>query len=429
MRFAWVRAHPFGPFGDETLGFGAGMNVVYGPNEAGKSTWHAALYAGLCGMRRGSGPGSAEDRRLRERHRPWSAGSGWAVSTLVELEDGRRVELSRDLATRNDCRASDADRAGRDYGGEILYDGAPDGSRWLGLNRKSFLAVSSVRQAQILGLLDDAATLQEDLQRAAATGGSSATAAAARGYLTRYRRERIGSAQSRSRPLPKARGEVERARAALERARQAQADYRHVASRAERLDREANAVAERAAAVRAVLAGREAEEAERRAARAAELAARFPDGPPRDAHHDRLAEQVVAALATWRARPNPRPPSGPPVEALERELAAAAEEAGGRTRFVPRRAWAAMVGAAGTAAAVTLLLAGLPLAALAAAGLGLLGLVWSWVGPRWVGPASDGPGGRTSAGRRAWLRERLAHRREVDRRHAEDVERRARAAG
>ena len=429
MRFASVRAHPFGPFGDETLGFGAGMNVVYGPNEAGKSTWHAALYAGLCGMRRGPGPGSAADRRLRERHRPWSAGSGWAVSTLVELEDGRRVELSRDLATRNECRASDADRAGRDYGAEILHDGAPDGSRWLGLNRKSFLAVSSVRQAQILGLLDDAATLQEDLQRAAATAGSSETAAGARGCLARYRRERIGSAQSRTRPLPRAREEAEGARAAVERARQAQADYRRMAARAERLDREANAIVERAAAIRAVLADRKAAEAERRAARAAELAARFPDGPPRSAHHDGLAEQVVDALATWRARPTPRPPSGPPVEALEQELAAFAEEAGGRTRIVPLRAWAAMFGGAGTAAAVTLLLADLPLAGLAAAGLGLLGLMWGWVAPRWIGPASGRPGGRTSAGRRARLRERIAHRREVDRRHTEDVERRARAAG
>ena len=85
MRFTSVRAHPFGPFRDETLDLAAGMNVVYGPNEAGKSTWQAALFAGLCGTRRGPGAGSAAERRLRERHRPWSGGGAWAVSTLVEL--------------------------------------------------------------------------------------------------------------------------------------------------------------------------------------------------------------------------------------------------------------------------------------------------------------------------------------------------------
>ena len=52
MRFESVKAHAFGPFRDKTLELSPGMNVVYGPNEAGKSSWHAALYAGLCGRRR-----------------------------------------------------------------------------------------------------------------------------------------------------------------------------------------------------------------------------------------------------------------------------------------------------------------------------------------------------------------------------------------
>ncbi|MYG18353.1 MAG: AAA family ATPase, partial [Gemmatimonadales bacterium] len=46
MRFESVTAHRFGPFRDETLELAPGMNVVFGRNEAGKSSWHAALYAG-----------------------------------------------------------------------------------------------------------------------------------------------------------------------------------------------------------------------------------------------------------------------------------------------------------------------------------------------------------------------------------------------
>lgn len=432
MRFASVRAHPFGPFRDETLALSAGMNVVYGPNEAGKSTWQAALFAGFCGMRRGPGAGSVAERRLRSRHRPWSGGSAWAVSTLVELEDGRRVELSRDLADRADCRVSDADRAGRDYRAEILHDGAPDGSRWLGLNRRSFLAVSFVRQAQVLGLVDDAAALQEDLQRAAATAEDSETAAGARERLTRYRRERIGSAQSRTRPLPVARDEAERARDAVERARRAQANHRQAAVRVERLDREAAHWTERVAADRAVLAEREAAEAERRAARAAELSARFPDGPPHASGTDGVAEQVAAALATWRARPDSRPPSGPAVEELEQELARASSRADGWSRSGRRPRWAAYVGAAVgaavTAAAVALLLAGFPLAGSLAAGVGLIGLIWSWMGTRRLGKAwSTGHRSASEAWRTRML-ERIAHRREMDARHAIDVDRCRRAA-
>lgn len=90
MRFESVRAHPFGPFDDETLVLAPGLNVVYGPNEAGKSTWHAALYAGLCGMRRGKGATSTEDKRFRDHHRPWDGNGEWAASAVLALEDGRR---------------------------------------------------------------------------------------------------------------------------------------------------------------------------------------------------------------------------------------------------------------------------------------------------------------------------------------------------
>ena len=428
MRFESVRAHPFGPFRDAAIRLAPGMNVVYGPNEAGKSTWHAALYAGLCGQRRGRGGGSAEERRFRDRHRPWDAGGAWAVSALVALEDGRRVELRQDLATKVDCRASDADRAGRDYTGEILYDGAPDGSRWLGLTRKSFLAASSVRQAQILGILDDPAALQEDLQRAAATAGTDGTAARARELLVGYRRERVGSAQSRSRPLPMAGERVREAGAAVDRARQAQAEFRDHAARVDRCEQEARAAEERAAAVQVVLAEREATEAEHRATRAAELAARFPDGPPRPAEVGREAEQIAAALATWQTRPEPRRPAGADVETLERELAEADNPAVGEPASGVRSAapLAPVAAGIGIAAGIALILTDLTVAGLAAVALGFGSLAWWWAARRRPGPAA-GAAASAVVERCQRLRDQIDHRRETDRRYAEDLDRRRRA--
>ncbi len=421
MRFESVRAHPFGPFRDETLDLSPGMNVVYGPNEAGKSTWHAALYAGLCGVRRGPGAGRAEDRRFRDRHRPWDAGGAWLVSARVALADGRRVELRQDLAAKVGSHASDADRAGRDYTAEILHDGAPDGSRWLGLTRRSFLAASSVRQAQILGLLDDPGALQEDLQRAAATAGTDETAARALDLLQRHRREQVGSAQSRSRPLPMAQERVREASAAVERARKAQAEFRALGARIECTERAARAAEERAAAMRAVLAERAAAEARRRAERAAELASRFPDGPPRPVLHVGEAEQVAAALATWRSCPESQPPEGRDAESLARELAATdASVKGAASAVSPWPVAAAVAVAAGTALA----LADLPAIGVAVAAFGLGGLAWWWLAAR---PRKRAAAAAALPERRRWLRDRIAHRRDADRRFAADLERRRRA--
>ena len=159
MRFESVTAHAFGPLIDETLTFAPGMNVVYGPNEAGKSTWHAALYAGLCGMRRGGGQ-RKEDRDFRNRHKPWNGGDAWEVGAVIAREDRVRVELRHDLAAKTGT-ARDADIGGRDYAPEIIRDGAPDGAVWLGLDRNSFLGTACVRQADTVGVLEAADSLQQ----------------------------------------------------------------------------------------------------------------------------------------------------------------------------------------------------------------------------------------------------------------------------
>jgi len=43
MRVTHVVARAFGPFHGERLELAPGMTVVTGPNESGKSSWHAAL--------------------------------------------------------------------------------------------------------------------------------------------------------------------------------------------------------------------------------------------------------------------------------------------------------------------------------------------------------------------------------------------------
>lgn len=74
MRIRRVDARAFGPFDDAVLEPAAQMTIVVGPNESGKSSWMAAVYAGLCGMRRGRGARMLEDREFEARHKPWRGG-------------------------------------------------------------------------------------------------------------------------------------------------------------------------------------------------------------------------------------------------------------------------------------------------------------------------------------------------------------------
>ena len=322
MRFESVKAQAFGLLRDKELRFEPGMNVIYGPNEAGKSTWHSALFAGLCGQRRGRGRQQKPDREFQARHEPWDDKSSWEVGAVVVLDRGIRVELRHDLAGHTASSALDADIAGRDYANEIQYEGTPDGSRWLGLNRRSFLSVACIRQADILGVLEDADALQEDLQRAAATAGTDETAARALNLLTVFRKEHVGSQRAPTKPLLNSAQEVSAKRNALDRARLKHAEYLARSSKLAAHERTAtnrNRALEAACAVRAEAL---AAKAQGRLAKARKLSARFPDGAPHfSQEQDVTAQRTATALHDWDRCPKLRTPKGPTVQELEDRIA------------------------------------------------------------------------------------------------------------
>src|SRR5206468_5800466 len=171
---------------------------------------------------------------------------------------------SQDLAGRVQSRARDV-VLGDNVSMEIINEGTPDATRWLGLDRESFASVAAVSQAQVMAVADSAAALQDHMQRAAATRGTDATAAEAIERLKAFRREAVGAVRvGATGPMWAAMREQEGSDAALAEARRVHADY---------LDREARLEDASHANIRAhqALAGAEAALARREAD---ELAAR-----------------------------------------------------------------------------------------------------------------------------------------------------------
>ena len=424
MRFESVTAHAFGPFrGATPLKLAARMNVVHGPNESGKSSWHAALQAGLCGIRHGKGARRREDREFEQRRKPWRGPEGWEVEVVVALADGRRIALRQDLAARSGA-ARDADLADRDYSHEINQDGTLDGSRWLGLNRVSFLNTACVRQAEMLGVLNGADDLQDSLQKAADKADKDATAAQALLRLNDYRKLQIGSPRAPTRPLRIASKAVDDACARLTGAREAHVEYRRRRREVKELEAEVEAHRRRIRAVRAVQAENAASAAGQRLQRVLELGRRHADGPPREPVDDAdLADRVAAAVGAWEAAPPPpEPPRGETCEELEVRRASIAEErrllASARPRRRPARTPLAVgLGLLGVAGVCVWTRTPWPVFAggvtAAAAGIGF---IW-WAMERGRRGAGD-----TRAAREAVLAERLGHvNDEIDRRRADDA--------
>lgn len=319
MRIDEVVADAFGPFVKKRYRFAPRMTVVFGPNEAGKSSLHAALYAGLCGRRRGRGQ-RGEDQDFAASHRPWDGTGRWAVGAVVTLTDDRRIELQHDLEGKVACRATDD--FGRDVSGEIIHDGSPDGSRWVGLDRQSFLSTACVGQADVFAVVEDASQLQEELQRAAATAGKDETAARALALIDEFRRENVGKDQANStKPLRRAKERLANAQADLEGRKK---DHYALTDLSTRLDLAAAGEREARFQVQlleAALARRQASLLSAKLQRVKELSSRFAAGPPPNLpDDDELADSVARALQAWTKRPSISTLSGPTSEELESAL-------------------------------------------------------------------------------------------------------------
>ena len=332
MRVARVEALGFGPLNGEVLELAEGMTVVFGPNEAGKSSWHSALYAGVCGIRRARGRPSGSDQTFELRHRPWDGGP-WKVRAVVGLADGRRIELTQDLAAREGTAIDLA--TGRDVTGGILHEQVPDASRWLGLDRDVFRAVACVPQTALLLIRQQPGQLAEHLQRAAATAGTDATAAEAIRRIEDFLAEQVGTDRAWTKPLAKARADLLTAAQNLARAGQTHTDAAqlqeqlHDASQAKETAERQLCVAE------AADARHRADAAQDRWSQAAELAARYPEPPPQLAADDAAAQQARAAVSGYRSRPAVPALDGPSAAELDAKLAALPKAPAGDVKPAP----------------------------------------------------------------------------------------------
>lgn len=329
MWFSKIHARAFGPMKNQHLEFEKGLNIVHGVNESGKSSWHAAIVVSLCGLRRGPGRTNAE-REFEDRHRPWDSGDDdpWFVQAGVMFDDGRHIEIDRDLDDRKtDVRR--ADLGGRAFNDLPMNDGSPDSSMLLGLDRETFPMTASVRQASIVADLGESDALQQHLARAA-TGGAGETAAGALQRIGEYKKEHVGLDRSNSRrPLRLAKNAVESAEDDLETVKEAHRAYEELTSSLDTHRRRVHRLTGERAAVEAqrdyTTAKQEAERLGNAAREVDRWEKRFSDGDPSRSELPELTE-LAKALGGVENIPEPQYTSLESVEDLERRISALKSE-------------------------------------------------------------------------------------------------------
>jgi len=98
MRLLELHIDGFGKFHDRTISFNDGINIIYGKNEAGKSTLHTFIRGMLFGIERGRGRAAKND--LYTKYEPWE--NSWTYEGWLRLEkDGTIYRIERRFRKEN----------------------------------------------------------------------------------------------------------------------------------------------------------------------------------------------------------------------------------------------------------------------------------------------------------------------------------------
>ena len=231
MRVTRIEIEGFGTLQGMELRFGPTMNLVVGPNEAGKSTLQEAIVTGLYGLQ---SPDRAHSAPMEgaDRWRPWQGGT-FGLALEVLLEDGTELRIERDLDAQT-VRVFDVS-TGAELGDRFDHDasgGLQLGRHLLGVSRDIYTNTACISRSEVLRL-EDAGTIKEAIVALADSAHPDRTAQKVLDRLRTERAQRIGKPRARSGPLHDLEARLTELERQLAAARQARAAVDELAQKRE----------------------------------------------------------------------------------------------------------------------------------------------------------------------------------------------------
>lgn len=182
MKLIQAVIYGFGKFYQKTLSFQDGIHVIYGPNEAGKSTLHTFLGCMLFGLERGRGRAARGD--LYSRYLPWDHDATYGGMLTLETDE-EIYQIQRSFrADRRTCLLSSHRQHSLSCSDSMLAERCLEG-----LNEALYYNTISVRS---IGCAPDTSLAQEltrqltDLHQ---TGSDTICYNAAANWLKQQRRQ------------------------------------------------------------------------------------------------------------------------------------------------------------------------------------------------------------------------------------------------
>lgn len=187
----------FGRFENTQISVTDGLNLIYGENEAGKSTLQAFVKAMLFGFpsQRTDGEGRLPESK---KYEPWS-GADYSGTLEIVTDDGEFLRIERDFS-KNECRVYNKHL--QDITSEFPYikrEGLQVGEKLFNMDRNSFENSAYIKQGGTIVFQGARSGLFEKLTNLAQTGDESISAGNAVSVLKKAITS-LGNNRTKNRP-------------------------------------------------------------------------------------------------------------------------------------------------------------------------------------------------------------------------------------
>lgn len=210
MRIVKLAIDGYGRFAQYSMDLAPGLQVIFGPNERGKSTLRSFIGDMLYGQKRSALQRLFDD--ANELRCPWMNPDVYGGRIVYQLDDGREIEVYRRFDRKNEMVHVYDKTNARDITNafEQLKNREPQFAlKHVGLSKEVFLSTATISHFTLddLGDAEAMAQIRERILALADTGDERTCADATLRRL-KTRVETIGQPGARTRPLPSARSRL-----------------------------------------------------------------------------------------------------------------------------------------------------------------------------------------------------------------------------
>lgn len=205
MRIEKVNISGYGKLNNLEIEFFDGLNIIYGCNEAGKSTIQSFIKAMLYGQRKGKINGWSE----KEKFRPWQGGA-YSGTFEYSLNNDEKYRIWRDFEINQVKVYNSGLKDITDNFQTNRTMGTLFAQEHLGIDQELFESTCFAAQLAVRHIESGQASIAERVRSIIETGSERASYVSARKLLEKVLNEEIGTERTGQRPLNKIKEKIEK---------------------------------------------------------------------------------------------------------------------------------------------------------------------------------------------------------------------------